>query len=334
MRKKKTNRVNGSLILQSVKCMIQYLIILLDDTSVSFCHYDNMRTERSLMPVETLKAGIFYGMKENLNIQFVYPDYDLPKEYNDMIETVDHVKIKPASVSHAADVVVVTAQVNTESIEFKPGIAYVLRLGKEALFSSEDLIFKLIGKVDRLNIVLTDVEAFKEDDFEKYKKILAFLSDSVEQEYAKGRSPQLNILTDRMMLDKMNNCGAGDTTVTLAPDGKFYICPAFYHSDGSFAVGNLKDGLNIKNPQLYKLAHAPLCRKCDAYQCRRCVWLNMRTTMEVNTPSHEQCVTAHLERNASRELLIAIRKHGAFLTEKPDIKKIDYLDPFEIQKEW
>lgn len=67
--------------------MLQYLVILLDDTSVSFCHYTNGYSHRRLMPVETLKAGILYGMKENLNIQFVYPGYDLPDEYNRLIET-------------------------------------------------------------------------------------------------------------------------------------------------------------------------------------------------------------------------------------------------------
>lgn len=59
--------------------MIQYLVILLDDTSVSFCHYQTDKKERNLMPFETLKAGIVYAMKENLNIQFVYPNYSLPR---------------------------------------------------------------------------------------------------------------------------------------------------------------------------------------------------------------------------------------------------------------
>ena len=55
--------------------MIQYLVILLDDTSVSFCHYKNDRKKRNLIPLDTLKTGIIYAMKENLNIQFVYPNY-------------------------------------------------------------------------------------------------------------------------------------------------------------------------------------------------------------------------------------------------------------------
>ena len=140
----------------------------------------------------------------------------------------------------------------------------------------------------------------------------------------------------------MNNCNAGWESITLAPDGRFYVCPAFYLADDNedfgigkakFSVGDLESGLDIKNPQLYRLDHAPLCRKCDAYQCRRCVWLNRKTTFEVNTPSHEQCVVAHIERNASRDLLASIRTIGTFLPDK-EIKEIDYLDPFDVKEEY
>lgn len=311
--------------------MIQYLIILLDDTSVSFCHYENERKKRQLIPIETLKAGILYGMKENLNIQFVYPDYELPEEYKAVIETIDHCKIKPASRSNSANVIVVNGL--AESIEPQAGVVYVLRLLKKELFGKTDLIASLLEKTERLNIILTDIETFDDNDFVQYKETLLSLAEYVKREYVNGRSPQLNLLTDRMMLDSMNNCGAGDTNITLAPDGQFYICPAFYQSSNGYAVGDLVNGLDIKNAQLYKLNYAPLCRHCDAYQCRRCIWLNRKTTLEVNTPSHEQCVIAHLERNASRKLLQVIRKHGSFLPGK-EISEIDYLDPFDVRKEW
>ena len=52
--------------------MLQYLIILLDDTSTSFCHYKNPPKDLQLMPIETLKLGIRFGMIENLMIQFAY----------------------------------------------------------------------------------------------------------------------------------------------------------------------------------------------------------------------------------------------------------------------
>lgn len=326
--------------------MLQYLIILLDDTSTSYCHYPNPRTERCLISLEDLRAGILFGMKENFMIQFVYPDYELPQEYKDVIETIDHSKILPKS-SREADVVIFNNWQEVVGYAFDAKKAYVLRISKADLFAQRALVKSVLGKVARLNVVISDVESFTDADFETYKTCLAEWADELERLYAAGGSPQFNLLTDRMMLDKMNNCGAGDTNITLAPDSRFYICPAFYLDapiDGTekslgdvcrkgFSVGSLAEGLDIKNSQLYKLTHAPLCRNCDAYQCKRCVWLNRKTTFEVNTPSHEQCVVAHLERNASRDLLAAIRKHGEFLAGN-EIKEITYLDPFDVRKEW
>ena len=269
-------------------------------------------------------------------IQYVYPEGELPKEYEEVIESIDHSKIKPASPptplrgegSKDADVWV------TESIkDIKADVPVVWRTDKQSLFDSEADIIKALENVPRLNIVLTDIETFIEEDFEKYKSLLEKLSKAIEQMYVDGKAPQLNLLTDRMMLSQMNNCGAGDTSITLAPNGKFYVCPAFYYEDESDSIGDLEHGLDIKNKQLYKLEYAPICRHCDAYQCKRCIWLNRKMTLEVNTPSHEQCVMAHLERNASRELLQNIRKYGTFLPDK-EISVIDYLDPFDKRDTW
>jgi len=306
--------------------MLQYLIILLDDTSTSYCHYENPKAERCLMPIDTLRQGIRFGMMENLMIQFVYPDYVLPQEYQEVVEIIDHSKIKPQK--DGADVWV------TDKVEsMSSDIPVVLRIGKEGLFAHEDELSEALGKVPRLNVVLTDAETFTDKDFTRYKSLLGKLSASLEQLYVDGKSPQLNILTDRMMLKEMNSCGAGETNIALAPNGKFYVCPAFYYEDEADSIGDLEHGLDIKNKQLYRLDHAPICHHCDAWQCKRCIWLNRKTTLEVNTPSHEQCVVAHLERNASRELLGNIRKHGMFLPDT-EIKEIDYLDPFDKRDTW
>lgn len=314
--------------------MIQYIVILLDDTSTSYCHYTNEKADRRLIPLQTLKDGICYAMKENLNIQFVYPNYKLPKEYLAAIDSIDHTDIYPAEMADNADVVVFDSLIAAKDYVFKEEVAYLIRTDKVSLFNEYKIIGEILDKVTRLNVVITDIETFTEDDFMVYKSLLSNLAERVEQIYVSGKSPQLNLLTDRIMLEKMNNCGAGDTSVTLAPDGKFYVCPAFYLSADGYTIGDLVNGLEIKNSQLYRLDHAPLCRRCDAWQCKRCIWLNRKTTLEVNTPSHEQCVVAHLERNASRKLLIDIRKYGKFMSGSEDIKEIDYLDPFDVKEEW
>ena len=326
---------------------------MLDDTSVSYCHYQNDKVKHNLIPIDVLKDGIKYAMLENLTIQFVYPEYSLPEEYNDIIDTIDHCKIVPSTsidskLRNEADVVVFSDWTGMQFYPFIQGQSYILRTSKLDFFDRFLFLKDVLSKVSRLNVVLTDIETFGEQDFKKYEEILTSLSSIVEQMFVDGKSPQLNLLTDRMVLAEMNNCNAGENNITLAPDGKFYVCPAFYNLptiDGyertmgdicnkGYNIGNIYDGLDIKNPQLYKLAYAPICRNCDAYQCKRCIWLNRKTTCEVNTPSHEQCVVAHLERNASRMLLNNIRKHGSFLPEREEIKVIDYLDPFGKGYEW
>lgn len=313
--------------------MLQYLVILLDDTSTSYCHYGVNKKERKLISLDDLRRGIRFGMVENLMIQFVYPDYTLPQEYLDVIDTIDHSNIKPmAALDNDTDIVTIDGW-SYDASKLKDAVV-VLRTGWKQLNENHGKLKDLLAVVQRLNVVITDVESMSDSNREQYKAVLETLCKDVEALYVDGKSPQLNLLTDRMMLTAMNNCNAGDTTVTLAPNGKIYICPAFYYENEDDCVGDVVNGPDIKNKQLYRLDHAPICRKCDAWQCRRCVWLNRKTTLEVNTPSHEQCVAAHLERNASRNLMLSLRSKGTFLPDKEEIKEITYLDPFEIATQW
>lgn len=318
--------------------MLQYLIILLDDASTSYCHYNQSQSQHQLIGLADLKAGIRFAMKENLMIQYVYPDCDLPQEYKDTIETIDHSKIIPSNspLVEEADVVVFNDWKDIIGFSFDDSATCVLRICKADLFSQKDVIETFISKVARLNIVITDVDTFNKGDFSKYKGVLNSFGKEIARLYKEGISPQLNMITDRIALSQMNNCNAGSNNITLAPDGRFYICPAFYYSaedKETFCVGDLQSGLAIKAARLYKLAYAPLCRICDAYQCKRCVWINRKMTYDITTPSHEQCVLAHLERNTSRSVLELVRKDKEFYPEQ-DIKEIDYLDPFDVRIDW
>ena len=330
--------------------MLQYLVILLDDTSVAYCHADNPLKERNLMPLETLQTGILFGMKQNLMIQYVFPDYTLPEEYAPVIESIDNVKIYPSGKrpdidfndEREADVEVANAI--PKRVEAKN---LVLRMTFSEILEKKDIIAKLFAEGLRINLCITDVDRFTDEQIEAYKQVLNEWNKELLDLYKRGQSPQFNLLTDRMMLVEMHNCEAGVSNITLAPNGKFYLCPAFYYDErmqvfnqmnhhqpsSDNSVGDLEKGLDIPNPQLLKLDHAPLCRNCDAFQCRRCLWLNRRLTWDLNTPSRQQCVMAHLERNASRDLLNNIRKVGEFMP-NIDIKEINYLDPFDVRKEF
>lgn len=315
--------------------MLQYLIILLDDRSTSFCHYDipNDRNKR-LIDLDDLKRGIKYAMMENLMIQFVYPDFELPKQYAEVINSIDHIDIRPFTekLEEKADVVVFNGLPLNILEESYP--TSIFRVSLQEFFDFPPYLVKQIcHSIKRTNIVISNIDPILSWDIDRYKSKLYELSDLIEQEYVNDNICQWNILTDRISLLEMNNCNAGDTTITLAPNGRFYICPAFYYEDMEDSIGDVYKGLDIPNQHLYKIQFAPICRHCDAYQCKRCVWLNRRMTLEVNTPSHEQCVAAHLERNASRLFLHNLRKYGEFMPDK-EIREIDYLDPFNNKDKW
>ena len=276
--------------------MLKYLTILLDDAAVSFCHYKVSKCP-NVISEEVLRKGITFAMKENLSTQFVFPNHELPEYVYDIIATIEHTKIGKEDVT----------VYNEWPHRFNEYENCVIRI------SIKDLVNVELSSVlpMRMNIMLTDIQSCTNEDFISYKSWLEH-----NAEMLKGKNCQINILTDRTTLSQMNNCNAGYESITLAPDGKFYVCPGFYQ-DNMDDVGNLYDGLRIKNQHLYELRYAPICRTCDAYHCKRCIWLNKKTTLEVNTPSKEQCVISHLERNASRILT-------------PDrMTEINYLDPFE-----
>lgn len=267
--------------------MLQYIIILLDDNSTSFCHYDIPQNRKNnLIDIDVLKKGIRFAMKNNLRIQFVYPEEDIPKSYVDIINSTNHINIKPyISTQKDETDVLVFNEPPFDFIKGKHNIA-TFRLTLQEFLNLQDSLISLVCKtVKRINVVIRGKDFSRNFDFVKYQTKLEHLSELIEKEYLAGNFTQWNILTDKMMLSEMNNCGAGDTSITLAPNGKFYICPAFYYDDIEDTVGDIQNGLNIPNQQLYKLKYSPICLHCDAYQCKRCVWLNRRMTLEVNTPS-------------------------------------------------
>lgn len=302
---------------------------------MSYCHYDNTSKSEQFISIDNLKAAIRFGMVENLNIQFVYPNRALPEGYNEVIETIDHTKIIPSTApnTECADIVVCNSIAEAESYNFDKKQIAILRICRNDINELPRIYNHLDNKCARLNVVIKDVDKFSEGEFDEYKAILSQLGDKVKDNLTNGGNTQLNLLTDRLGLIEMNNCNAGNEVVTIMPNGRFYPCAGFYYDNSDEDFGDLTRGVQIKNKQLFKLGYAPICRHCDAYHCRRCVWLNRKTTLEVNTPSHEQCVVAHLERNESGRILDTIRKKFEYAP-NIQIDNIDYLDPFVKRKEW
>lgn len=314
--------------------MLKYLIIQLDDTSTSFCSYEVAESSSpNLISFENLKKAIHFAFLENLNIQVVWPSYELPSQYIEVLNKINHINIVPSKLSDEADVVV--ANSITELNLISPNNSVVLRTTLNETTANINLVADCASLFSHLSIVFTDTASWSNDSLKEYQIFLNHLSKRIIHLYQNCQYPQINLLTDRIFLNKMNNCNAGHESIAICPDGNFYACPGFYfyrHHDSK--LGSLDSGINIRNPQLYKLSHAPICSNCDAWQCRRCVLLNKKYTRELNTPGRMQCVISHIERNASRLLRKELINIGCIEATTLPIPEINYLDPFENRKEW
>ena len=303
------------------------LVILLHTQSVSYCYYKSNSNVENWIPLDVLKGGIKFALKNNLFIQFVYPNCKLPENYKYIIDSVKHLKIMPSCIEGQEDSIKVFSSL-TEFTDY-PFFAKncILHIEFAQIEEAVNQIIKKGDFLERLNLIIDDVESVQDSTMDKYRSVLEILLSYIKNVYDSQKEIHVNILTDRMFLHEMNNCNAGVRNLTLAPNGCFYICPAFYLDNPQDNVGNLQSGILIKNKQLYQLEYAPICRICDAYQCKRCIWLNRKMTLEVNTPSHEQCIMSHIERNTSKLLLDIINRDNTLIDN--NIKEINYIDPFD-----
>ena len=256
--------------------------------------------------------------------QFVLPIETLPDEYYEIMDEVEGVYYTPITNPEFKVQGCVKLELDKNNPSTKKIILFPLSL-KASFDNSEDNVKKLIKSGYQISIILKDIETASASDLERYseflKNMVSFLTNF---DFSHEESP-LNIITDRIHLRTMNNCDAGVSSITFAPDCKFYLCPAFYY-DGDSPLDVDNDGLIIPNHHLLKIGNAPICSHCDAFQCHRCIYLNKKGTREVNTPTRNQCLIAHLERNASRLLASNLK----WIDGEERIPKLSYLDPFEL----
>lgn len=319
----------------------EYLIVLLDNSATSFCYYDNpsySKGNSNLISLELLKRIIKYANKKSMYINYLYPKQKLPEAYDKLIEKDEHINILPIELRNKNNKAIYVINPDKikqiKSIPINANLNLILRLPRQKIKDLSEIFELLIEKCQRLNLILLDIESFKQEELDIYAQQLVNIQKIVTGIYQSGRTVEINFVSDCILLTQMNNCDAGTKHLTFAPNGKFYLCPAFYHQNSENSVGDLANGIEIINEQLLHLDHAPICRNCDAFHCKRCVFLNKLITNEFNTPSHEQCVISHLERNTSKYVLDNSKPLVKEFEKHENIPDLDYLDPFEfvIQK--
>lgn len=318
------------------------LNILLSGDSPSICNYEipvgvNGKNDR-MLPLDILEKFLSAAKSENYYVNFIYPNHEIDGAYRSLFDDAKFQVTKPYMgerlISGFHDGEVFVFKVGQPISEGFSCVNVILHLVKNQLPSLRDYAEKLFShRILRINLVIDDLSLWKETDFALYEDVLLEINHVIIDSFKKSQRISLNVLTDRLMLSKMNNCNAGLEHITLGPDGKFYLCPAFYYRDHPLAQDVLKLPDELNN--LLKLENAPICIKCDAYQCKRCYLYNLDHTEELNVPGEKQCVASHIEREVSGKLQRRFVDEGLMpYPNKNLIVELDYRDPLEIAKVW
>ena len=318
---------------------MEYILILLQHNSPSFCYYNNSSSEvnsDNIMSLENFRSAIQFANKNNLKITILHGTQGMTEPYLLILEGLEYSVITPAGCTKTYDnqIYIVDYEGNDEVFYEIPSASFqniILRL--ESIYFSDlvEIIQKHLIRFKRINLFIKDIETLSSNKLSEYREVLQTIAEITYENIILSTNSELNFLTDRMFLDKMNNCDAGIKHITIAPNGMFYLCPGFYYDDDQKSVGSSETGIEIKGNNLLRLENAPICNICDALHCKRCIYLNKKMTFELNTPSHEQCVLSHFERNETKRLVDNLRMFARF-SHIPHIPHIGYLDPFEIVK--
>lgn len=305
------------------------LYFLLSDNFVSFCCYENASRSETAMTLDALKQGLSYCRENFFSPIFVHgDDRFLDYDFQAVFEEHEIQHILPARLKSKAknirDFLLVFDHSSIDLVdEWVPNCIYNIKQENIAFLAAD--IIQLFGKASRINVNILGLNG--NFDEAAYSVQLEKIKDYLIQTYAEhGTIKELNILTDILYADEWSNCRAGERTFVYAPDGQFYVCPAFYQEGTQQPIGCPDSGMNnLKNAHLYQKLMQPLCQLCDAKQCRICIYRNQAATGEVNVSPSYQCRKSHIERKVSVEL-----QNFLGLPEEEMLKPVDYLDPIVL----
>lgn len=303
----------------------RYIQVMTSDKVTPHCNYRNINNMNNIMDNTTIDKAIKFGIDNGYEIAFLGQP---PKEFNFKNPSIMYLVDESEDKIHNKDQYI-TIYNNKVKKEEEVAGNNILLISKDNLDNLYELIKKLIKNSERINVILQDTVDWTEKELMKYGIELDKVIRLIEGEYENENYVEVSVLTDRIYYERHQNCTNGFNTFTLAPNGKFYVCPAFYFNNPKDSIGDLDSGIETGLKNQMDIKNSLICDNCDAYQCKACKFENKQATEEYLIPSKIQCLISTLERNKAKDLHESLKK----LDEKFEdvlISKIEYKDPMEL----
>ena len=303
------------------------LYFILDSNYSSFCQEKSLNYRKGIMDTETVKMGLKYAREYFYKPIFIHTKDSYKILENDFLKYYCIEHIIPAKYYYRFNNIkkyILVFSSEDVDLDIENIDNCILTIDAKEIADLSFISNKLISKANRVNLIIQNLN--KNFDFNLYEKELNLIKDFILDENTKNHSlKEFNVLTDIFYLNEHDNCKAGYRNFTLGPDSNLYVCPIFY-TNGKEAIGNLKSGIACKNGHLYHNDFHPICNVCNNFQCFNCIYLNQKTTNEVNVSPSFQCKKSSIEKKISYLMQSDIR----FMYPKNDkLKENLCIDPIE-----
>ena len=262
----------------------KYLYFILNEEGVAHCNYATSTSKFGSMDMETYNRGIRFA-RENHMIPVYLGN---PKDYidNSVEKYKLHIRIdylsKKLEEINEIEYYIPIIDINNYTDIHNPYDTCILRVTANSVGYLDKIIHRILEYVHRINVVKIDYQFWDENTINEYTFQLQRIPADVNK--------RINLSND---IDNLC-CKAGISEFTYAPDGKFYVCPAFYYN-GNLSIGDPESTIFVPDGELYTEAKSASCGSCSVKHCQRCYYLNYTAHGMVNYPSKKQCTLSKLE---------------------------------------
>lgn len=304
---------------------LRYLYIITGDDAPVHCNYEKKHEGSRKISKDVMMQALQLCQSEELVPIF---QGEIP-EYVDMRNQIYfEISSKGSFRNAVTGITVINNMKEMRNIE-SPVATLILQCSDSTDFSK--YVIKLFEQVKRINIFISDLDAWEEGEIISYEEELKKVSEFIFQKYKQGKCGyQLNVLTDRLYADwdNDNDCGAGISSIAVGPNGKLYSCPAFYFNNPEKNIGDIDNGI-VSDCKRYTREKSAMCAKCKSRVCNRCLYEGYKVCGEMNVPSAIQCRINYIEANESRNLMNKLANEmpdGFYMNrDLPELEYVDYV---------
>ena len=288
------------------------------------------------MSLQLFKKIVELAKQHSWTCEILNDDNGVPEAYQKIADEIGAKTVLPARSKDnvtKGKVAVVFESDEMNLIDKNSSVSEaILRIHREHLEQISEMAITLLKHSHVLSIRHPELLMYDREDITEYKNQLFKIGEYLLNRKEAWSECYIDCLTTPLTQNgRIGECGAGFRSITIAPNGQLYPCPAEMYS-GRPACGHILDGLEIANRQLFTREYSVACSKCFASHCLRCVHLNKQGTLEFCVPSQNACLLANCELEVQAWLAEEISNRGFWDSDHYKPKPPKVCDPYELVK--